>query len=111
MSKHLTNEQIDNRLGAVMNAFKEENATSVFNMNCVASMLNSGHYSISVSEKLKSASDRDINDDVAKSIRRLTSFVNRISDIVHKGTEECDLDTQIDANHKFWKDLELILNP
>lgn len=103
MSKHLTNEQIDNRLGAVMNAFKEENATSVFNMNCVASMLTSGTYSIN--------GDAKTNDQVAKSIRRLTSFVNRISDIVHKGAEEHDLDSQIDANRKFWKDLETILTP
>jgi hypothetical protein len=111
MSKHLTNEQIDNRLGAVMNAFKEENAKSVCNMNSVASLLESGHYSISVSDKIKSASDRDINDDVAKSIKRLTAFVNRISDIVYKGAEEHDLDSQIDANRKFWKDLEIILTP
>lgn len=110
MSKHLTQEQMNNRLGAVMNAFKEKNATSVFNMNCVASLLESGHYSILVSEKLKSASDRDINNDVAKSIKRLTAFVNRISDIVYKGAEECDIDNQIDANLKFWKDLEQILN-
>jgi phage gp37-like protein len=111
MSKHLTNEQIDNRLGAVMNAFKEENATSVFNMNSVARLLESGHYSISVSEKLKSASDRDINNDVAMSIKRLTTFVNRISDIVYKGAEECDLDSQIDDNRKFWEELKSILNP
>jgi hypothetical protein len=103
MSKHLTQKEMDNRLGAVMNAFKEENATSVFNMNCVASMLRSGTYSINGDDKT--------NKQVADSINRLTSFVNRISDIVHKGTEECDLDTQIDANHKFWKDLEAILNP
>jgi hypothetical protein len=102
MSKHLTNKEIDNRLGAVMNAFKEENATSVLNMNCVASMLRSGTYSIN--------GDAKTNQQVADSISRLTSFVNRISDIVHKGTEECDLDTQIDANRKFWKDLEVILN-
>jgi hypothetical protein len=110
MSKHLTNEQIENRLGAVMNAFKEENAKSVCNMNSVASLLESGHYSISVSEKIKSASDRDINDDVAKSIKRLTAFVNRISDIVYKGSEEHSLDAQIDANRKFWDDLKEILN-
>jgi hypothetical protein len=103
MSKHLTCKEMDNRLGAVMNAFKEENATSVFNMNCVASMLRSGTYSINGDDKT--------NKQVADSINRLTAFVNRISDIVHKGTEECDLDTQIDANHKFWKDLEAILNP
>lgn len=102
MSKHLTNKQIDNRLGAVMNAFKEENAKSVMNMNCVASMLRSGTYSIN--------GDAKTNEQVADSISRLTSFVNRISDIVHKGTEECELDSQIDANHKFWKDLEAILN-
>jgi len=103
MSKHLTSKEMDNRLGAVMNAFKEENATSVFNMNCVASMLRSGTYSINGDDKT--------NKQVADSISRLTAFVNRISDIVHKGAEECDLDTQIDANHKFWKDLETILNP
>jgi len=110
MSKHLTNEQIDNRLGAVMNAFKEENATSVFNMNSVARLLESGSYSISVSERIKSASDRDVNNDVAMSIKRLTTFVNRISDIVYKGTEECDLDSQIDSNRKFWEELKSILN-
>ena len=103
MSKHLTQKEMNNRLGAVMNAFKEENATSVFNMNCVASMLRSGTYSINGDDKT--------NKQVADSINRLTAFVNRISDIVHKGTEECDLDTQIDANRKFWKDLETILNP
>ena len=111
MSKHLTNEEIENRLGAVMNAFKEENATSVMNMNSVASLLKYGHFSISVSEKIKSASDRDVNNDVAMSIKRLTTFVNRISDIVHKGTEECELDSQIDANHKFWENIASILNP
>lgn len=103
MSKHLTNEQIYNRLGAVMNAFKEENSTSVMNMNSVASLLTSGTYSIN--------GDAEINEQVAKSINRLTSFVNRISDIVHKGTEECDLDAQIDATHKFWEELKSILNP
>ena len=103
MSKHLTNEEIDNRLGAVMNAYKEENATSVFNLNCVASLLESGGYIIN--------DDIDKSKNVAASIRRLTNFVNRISDIVHKGSEHHDLDTQIDANHKFWKDLETILNP
>jgi hypothetical protein len=103
MSKHLTNKEMDNRLGAVMNAFKEENATSVCNMNAVASLLERGSYSIN--------GDSKTNEQVAKSIRRLTAFVNRISDIVYKGAEECDLDTQIDANHKFWKDLETILNP
>ena len=103
MSKHLTQKQMNNRLGAVMNAFKEENANSVFNMNCVASMLRSGTYSINGDDKT--------NKQVADSINRLTGFVNRISDIVHKGAEECDLDTQIDANRKFWKDLETILNP
>ena len=102
MSKHLTNEQIDNRLGAVMNAFKEENATGVCNMNAVASLLERGSYSIN--------GDAKTNEQVAKSIRRLTTFVNRICDIVHKGTEECDLDTQIDTNRKFWKDLSEILN-
>ena len=111
MSKHLTNEEIENRLGAVMNAFKEENATSVMNMNSVASLLKSGHYSISVSEKIKSASDRDVNNDVAMSIKRLTKFVNRISDIAHKGSEEHNLDAQIDANHKFWENIAAILNP
>lgn len=103
MNKHLTNEQIDNRLGAVMNAFKEENATSVMNMNSVARLLTSGTYSIN--------DDAKINEQVAKSIKRLTSFVNRISDIVYKGTEECDLDSQIDENRKFWKELKSILNP
>ena len=103
MSKHLTQKEMNNRLGAVMNAFKEENATSVFNMNCVASMLRSGTYSINGDDKT--------NKQVADSINRLTAFVNRISDRVHKGAEECDLDTQIDANRKFWKDLETILNP
>jgi len=102
MSKHLTCKEMDNRLGAVMNAFKEENATSVFNMNCVASMLRSGTYSINGDDKT--------NKQVADSINRLTAFVNRISDIVHKGTELSDLDVQIDANRKFWKDLEAILN-
>ena len=103
MNKHLTNEQIDNRLGAVMNAFKEENATSVMNMNSVASLLTSGTYSIN--------DDAEINEQVAKSIKRLTSFVNRISDIVYKGTEEYDLDSQIDENRKFWEELKSILNP
>jgi hypothetical protein len=110
MSKHLTNEQIDNRLGAVMNAFNEENATSVCNMNAVARLLESGSYSISVSEKLKSASDRDINNDVAMSIKRLTTFVNRISDIVYKGTEESDLDAQLDANIKLWENIRIMLD-
>ena len=103
MSNHLTNEQIENRLGAVMNAFKEENATSVMNMNSVASLLESGTYSIN--------GDAKTNEQVAKSIKRLTGFVNRLSDIVHKGSEESDLDAQIDASLKFWEDLRLILNP
>ena len=103
MSKHLTNEEIENRLGAVMNAFKEENATSVMNMNCVASMLKSGTYSIN--------GDDETSKQVAESINRLTSFVNRISDIAHKGSEEHNLDDQIDATIKFWEDLKSILNP
>ena len=37
-------------------------------------------------------------------------FVNRISDIVYKGAEECDLDSQIDDNRKFWEELKSILN-
>ena len=102
MSKHLTNEQIDNRLGAVMNAFKEENATSIMNMNAVASLLERGSYSIN--------GDAKTNDEVVKSIRRLTSFVNRISDIVYKGTEESDLDSQLDANIKLWENIRLMLN-
>jgi len=87
MSNHLTNEQIENRLGAVMNAYREENATSVFNMNCVASMLNSGTYSIN--------GDAETSKQVAESIKRLTTFVNRISDIVYKGSEEHGIDEQI----------------
>jgi hypothetical protein len=102
MSKHLTNEQIDNRLGAVMNAFRDENATSVMSMNSIASLLNRGTYSIN--------GDDETSKRVAESIKRLTTFVNRISDIVHKGTEECDLDSQIDKNHEFWKELSEILN-
>lgn len=102
MSKHLTNQQIDNRLGAVMNAFKEENANSVMNMNSVANLLERGTYSIN--------GDVETNERVAKSIKRLTSFVNRISDIVHKGTEECDLDNQIDENIKLCEQLREILN-
>jgi hypothetical protein len=66
-------------------------------------MLRSGTYSIN--------GDAKTNQQVADSISRLTSFVNRISDIVYKGTEECDLDNQIDANNKFWKELQAILNP
>lgn len=103
MNKHLTNEQIDNRLGAVMNAFVEENATSVMNLNSVANLLESGTYSIN--------GDAEINESVAKSIKRLTGFVNRISDIVYKGTEEHSLNEQIDANIKFWQDLREVLNP
>ena len=103
MSKHLTQKQMNNRLGAVMNAYKEENANSVFNMNCVASLLESGGYIIN--------GDIEKSKNVAESIRRLTGFVNRISDIVHKGTEELDLDTQIDDNIKFWKEIKEILNP
>ena len=103
MSKHLTNEEIENRLGAVMNAFKEENATSVMNMNSVASLLTSGTYSIN--------GDDETSKRVAESINRLTSFVNRISDIAHKGSEEHNLDAQIDANHKFWENIAAILNP
>ena len=54
MSKHLTNEEIEHRLGAIMNAYKKENANSVFNMNCVASLLESGGYIINGdSEKSK----------------------------------------------------------
>jgi hypothetical protein len=102
MRKHLTNEQIDNRLGAVMNAFKEENATSVMNLNSVASLLESGNYSIN--------QDAEISNRVSKSIKRLTGFVNRISDIVYKGTEEHSLNEQIDANIKFWQDLRETLN-
>ena len=103
MSKHLTNEEIENRLGAVMNAYKEENANSVFNMNCVASLLESGGYIIN--------GDIDKSKNVAASIRRLTGFVNRISDIAHKGSEHHDLDAQIDANRKFWENIAAILNP
>jgi hypothetical protein len=103
MSKHLSNEEIENRLGAVMNAYKEENSNSVFNMNCVASLLENGGYIID--------GDIDKSKKVAESIRRLTGFVNRISNITHKGSEHHDLDSQIDDNHKFWENIAAILNP
>lgn len=102
MSKNLSNKEINNRLGAIMNAYKEENGNSVFNMNCVASLLESGGYIIN--------GDEEKSKKIAKSIRSLTSFVNRINDIAHKGTELKDLDEQIDQNKKFWSDLSQILN-
>ena len=102
MSKNLSNKEINNRLGAIMNAYKEENASSVFNMNCVASLLESGGYIIN--------GDEEKSKKIAKSIRSLTLFVNRINDIAYKGTELKDLDEQIDQNKKFWNDLSQILN-
>lgn len=102
MSKNLSNKEINNRLGAIMNAYKEENASSVFNMNCVASLLESGGYIIN--------GDEEKSKKIAKSIRSLTTFVNRISDIAYKGTELKDLDEQINQNKKFWNDLSQILN-
>lgn len=102
MSKNLSNTEINNRLGAIMNAYKEENASSVFNMNCVARLLETGGYIIN--------GDEEKSQKIAESIRRLTSFVNRISDIAYNGTELKDLDEQIDQNIKFWSNLYEILN-
>lgn len=109
MSKHLNQEEIENRLGAVMKAFSEENAKGVCNMNSVANLLEKGGYRIILKGRLKEnnrRSEDEVNESIIKSIRGLNNFVNRVSDIVHKGSESADLNELIDKNIAFWNKIK-----
>lgn len=112
MSKHLTPEEIESRLGAIMIAYSNMNGVSQCNLNSVASLLEDGGYSIKLSDKLIERGRRteeETTKSVAASLRRTVLFMNRVSDIAYKGTEKADLDQVIDKNIKFWNSLKEIL--
>jgi hypothetical protein len=113
MSKHLSAQEVEERLGAIMKAFKELNGNLQLNLNSIASLLEDGAYSIKLSESLIERgrlSEEQTTESVAKSIRKAVLFMNRISAIAHRGNERADLDEVIDENIRFMEELKLILD-
>lgn len=112
MSKHLSAQEVEERLGAIMKAYKELNGNLQLNLNSIASLMEDGAYSIKLCDSLierGKRSEEETTESVANSIRKAVQFMNRISDIAHRGTEKSDMDQIIDDNIKFWEELRSIL--